>query len=173
MELYDSHKVNPLTPLLALIIQIPIVFVLYRIFVNGFSGDALDLLYPSITLPESPNQSFLGLIDLTRSNLWVVGFAAIAQYVQGRLSLAKKSKKKGDEPSKAERVGQNMVTFMPILTVMILFNLPSAIGLYWGTTTVFSIFQQLVVNHSLNKAEGKGISLGSHGESQGENKGDI
>src|SRR3989344_2458296 len=173
MELYDSHKVNPLTPLLALIIQIPIVFVLYRIFVNGFSGDALDLLYPSITLPESPNQSFLGLIDLTRSNLWVVGFAAIAQYVQGRLSLAKKSKKKGDEPSKAERVGQNMVTFMPILTVMILFNLPSAIGLYWGTTTVFSIFQQLIVNHSLNKEEGKKLSLGSHGESQGENKGDI
>ena len=66
-----------------------------------------------------------------------------------------------------------MVTFMPILTVMILFNLPSAIGLYWGTTTVFSIFQQLIVNHSLNKEEGKEILLGSHGESKGENKGDI
>jgi len=173
MELYDQHKVNPLTPLLALIVQIPIVFVLYRIFINGFSGDALNLLYPSINLPEVPNQSFLGLIDLRQSNLWVVGFAAIAQYVQGRLSLAKKSKNKGEEPSKAEKVGQNLVTFMPILTVMILFNLPAAIGLYWGTTTVFSIFQQLIVNHSLNKEEGKKLSLGSHGESQGENKGDI
>src|SRR3989344_3575916 len=70
MELYDQHKVNPLMPLLALIIQIPIVFVLYRIFIHGFSGDALSLLYPSVTLPESPNQSFLGLIDLRQSNLW-------------------------------------------------------------------------------------------------------
>ena len=172
MELYEQHKVNPLTPLLALIVQIPIVIVLYRIFIHGFSGDALDLLYPSINIPDSPNQNFLGLVDLTQSNIWLVGFAAIAQYVQGKLSLSK-HKKKGDEPSKAERVGQNMVTFMPILTVMILFNLPAAIGLYWGTTTVFSIFQQLIVNHSLNKEEGKKLSLGSHGKSQGENKGNI
>src|SRR3989344_3323048 len=173
VELYDQHKVNPMVPLLALIVQIPIIFVLYRIFSHGFSGDSLNLLYPFITLPESPNQSFLGLIDLTQSNLWVVAFAAIAQYIQGKLSLRKKSKAKGDDLSKAEKVGESLTTFMPILTVVILFNLPAAIGLYWGATTVFSIFQQLIVNHSLNKEEGKKLSLGSHGKSQGENKGNI
>ncbi len=173
MELYNEHKVNPLTPLLALLVQIPIVIVLYRIFMNGFSAEALNLLYPSITLPELPNQTFLGLIDLGQSNIWLVGFAALAQYVQGKLSLAKKKGKSKEQPSKAEKVGQNMVTFMPILTVVILFNLPAAIGLYWGTTTVFSIFQQLIVNRSLNKEEGKKLLLGSHGKSQGENKGNI
>ena len=173
MELYSEHKVNPLTPLLALFVQLPIVFVLYRIFIHGFSGNALDLLYPSIDLPESPNQTFLGLIDLGQSNMWLVGFAAIAQYIQGKLSLAKSKSRDREKPSKAEKVGQNMVTFMPILTVMILYNLPAAIGLYWGTTTVFSILQQLIVNCSLNKEEGKKLLLGSHGKSQGDNKGNI
>lgn len=172
MELYDQHQVNPLMPLLAMLVQIPIVIVLYRIFIHGFSGDALNLLYPFINLPQSPDENFLGIIDLRESNMWLVGFAAIVQYIQGKLSLAKK-KNRSDDVSNAEKIGQSMVTFMPILTVLILFSLPAAIALYWGTTTVFSILQQLIVNRSLNKEEGKKLSLGSHGESKGENKGNI
>ncbi|MDZ4231255.1 MAG: YidC/Oxa1 family membrane protein insertase, partial [Patescibacteria group bacterium] len=128
MELYSQHKINPLTPLIALIIQLPIIIVLYRVFIHGFSGDALNLLYPSIDLPDVPDQTFLGLIDLTQSNTWIAGFAALAQYVQGRLSLAKINKNKGGEMSKAEKVGKNMVIFMPFLTLAILFSLPAAVG---------------------------------------------
>ncbi len=173
MELYEEHKINPLTPLIALVIQLPIIIILYRIFIHGFSGDALNLLYPSIDLPEAPNQSFLGIVDLTQSNTLVAVIAALAQYVQGRLSLAKASKNKGDQPSKAEKVGKGMVLFMPILTIAILFNLPSAVGIYWITTTVFSIGQQWAVNHSLNKEEQKRLSLGSNGKGQRQNTADI
>jgi len=169
MELYNAHKINPLTPLIALIIQLPVIIILYRIFIHGFSGDALNLLYPSIDLPDTPNQTFLGFVDLTERNMWIAGLAAIAQYVQGRLSIAKASKNKGDQPSKAEKIGKNMVIFMPLLTLAILFNLPSAVGIYWMTTTLFSIGQQWLVNHSLNKEEEKRLSLNSNGESKTEN----
>jgi len=173
MELYSEHKINPLTPLIALVVQLPIIIILYRIFIHGFSGDALNLLYPSISLPDVPDQHFFGIIDLTQSNTWVAGVAAVAQYIQGKLSLAKTKKKNGGEPSKAEKIGKNMVLFMPLLTLAILFNLPSAVGIYWVTTTVFSIGQQWFVNHTLNKEEGKRLSLGSNGEGQRQNKGDI
>lgn len=174
IELYSEHKINPLTPLVALFIQLPIIFVLYRIFINGFSGDALELLYSSVHLPDSPNQTFLGWVDLTKSNTWVAVFAALAQYVQGKLSLSRgKGGKEQGETTKAERISKNMILFMPVLTILILFNLPAAVGLYWGTTTVFSAFQQLLVNRSLNKGEQKKLSLTSNGESQRENTPDI
>ncbi|MEX2054106.1 MAG: YidC/Oxa1 family membrane protein insertase [Candidatus Colwellbacteria bacterium] len=173
MELYSQHKINPLTPLIALIIQLPVIIILYRIFIHGFSGDALNLLYPSIDLPDIPSQTFLGLVDLTKSNVWIIGFAAVAQYIQGRLALAKASKNKGEQMSKAEKVGKSMVIFMPILTVVILFTVPSAVGIYWCTTTLFSIGQQWLVNHSLNKEEQKRLLLNSNGEGKGQNSGDI
>jgi membrane protein insertase Oxa1/YidC/SpoIIIJ len=37
------------------------------------------------------------------------------------------------------------------MTILILTSLPSAIGLYWLTTSAFSIAQQLIINRTLNK----------------------
>lgn len=175
--LYGKHNINPLTPILVLLIQLPIIFALYRIFINGFSNGALDLLYPSIHLPEVPDQNFLGLVsDLTAPSMAVAIFAAVAQYFQGKLSLAKQ--KKGDKSRKsnefsAEVVGRRMVLFMPVFTLMILSSLPAAVGLYWSTTTIFSIFQQAIVNRSLNKEGGSNISLGGNGGDQRKTAEDI
>ena len=164
IELYGKHKVNPMTPLIALVVQLPIIFVLYRIFINGFSNGALDLLYPWIQLPTVPEQTFLGIVDLTQSSILIALIAAVLQYVQGKLSLRKK--KKGDgELSKAEKMGKKMVLFMPAFTLAILFNLPAAVGIYWSTTTIFSIFQQALVTKSLNKEGEKELSLGHDGDS--------
>jgi YidC/Oxa1 family membrane protein insertase len=177
IELYGKHNINPLTPILVLLIQLPIIFAVYRIFSNGFSNGALNLLYPSIHLSGTPNHNFLGLVsDLTVPSMAIAIFAAIAQYFQGKLSFAKKKKggKKQKLPeSSAEIIGKRMIFFMPIFTLMILSSLPAAIGLYWATTTVFSIFQQVIVNRSLNKEGGNNISLGGHGRDKGQNSKDI
>jgi len=164
MDLYGKHKVNPMTPLIALAIQLPVIFVLYRIFINGFSNGALDLLYPSIHLPAVPTQTFLGILDLTQPSIILAVVAAIFQYIQGALSLRKKKKDKGDQPSKAEKIGKKMVMFMPAITLAILSNLPAAVGIYWTTTTIFSIFQQALVARSLNKEGQNELSLGHDGD---------
>jgi YidC/Oxa1 family membrane protein insertase len=170
IELYNEHKINPLTPILALLIQLPIIIAVYRIFSIGFSSDALGLLYPSIHLPAVPQQNFLGIVkDLTAPSIALAIFAAVAQYFQGKLSLVKKtdggSKKKQPESS-AEAVSRRMIMFMPAFTLIILSGLPAAIGLYWATSTVFSVFQQAIVNHALNKERANKISLGNHGRSE-------
>jgi len=177
IELYGKHKINPLTPIFLLLIQLPIILAVYSIFSNGFSNGALDLLYPSIHLPAAPNQNFLGLIsDLTVPSMAVAIFAAIAQYFQGKLSFAKRKKggqKQKSPESSAEVMGKRMIFFMPIFTLMILNSLPAAIGLYWATTTIFSIFQQIIVNRSLNKEGVNNISLGGHGRDERQNSKDI
>jgi membrane protein insertase Oxa1/YidC/SpoIIIJ len=40
---------------------------------------------------------------------------------------------------------KQMLYFFPIFTVFILWKLPSAIGLYWLITALFSIFQQHII----------------------------
>ena len=162
MTLYNRHEVNPMTPLLALLIQLPIIFVLYHIFVNGFSEDALQLLYPAIHLPQVPNQTLLGIVDLTRSSIWIAVLAAIAQFFQAKVSMA--AAKKGGGDSKAERITKAMMFAMPVITLLVLINLPAAIGIYWLVTTVFSVFQQALVKRSLNKEPARELSLGGNGE---------
>lgn len=170
IELYNEHKINPMTPLVALLVQLPIVFVLYRIFINGFSQEALQLLYPFIQLPDAPAQTFLGVIDLTQSSIWIAAITAAAQFAQGKISLSSNKKKvKGQVDSKAEKMGKWMLVAMPAIAFIALLNFPAAVGIYWLTTTVFSVFQQVLVKRSLNKEEAKRLSLGGNGEGQGQN----
>ena len=48
-------------------------------------------------------------------------------------------------------MGRQMIYLGPILTIIFLyfFNLPSAVGLYWLTTSLFSVIQQIIINKRL------------------------
>jgi membrane protein insertase Oxa1/YidC/SpoIIIJ len=68
------------------------------------------------------------------------------------LSLPKQQKTDQDSP--AAKVGRSMIVIGPVLTVLILSTLPSAVGLYWLASSAFSIFQQLIINKSLKHESG-------------------
>jgi len=160
MDLYREHKINPLTPIGLIIIQIPIIYALYLVFSESFSDKALSekaisALYSFTAIPETINYLFLG-IDLRTTNLAVVFLSTIAQYIQGKLSMIKPSGGNKDL-GQAAAIGKQMMYIGPILTLTILWNLPSAIGLYWLSTTVFSIVQQVILNKHMEK---HGIAIG-------------
>ncbi len=125
MALYKEHQVNPFSSFGLIIIQLPILIALYQVFLNP---------------PAGLNQSFLSLINLNERSMIIVGIAAIAQYILGRLSMGKG----GDDA--AAQMMKNMVVIGPLLTIFVLYSLPSAVGLYWVTTTLFSIAQQIYIN---------------------------
>ena len=138
MGLYREHKVNPLSSFLLILVQLPILIALYQVFMKGLVGpDFLDL-------------NFLGLIDLSKKSAIIVGLAAVAQYFQGKLSIIK-SEKLFKDLTPVERMGRQMIYLGPILTIIFLyfFNLPSAVGLYWLTTSLFSVIQQIIINKRL------------------------
>jgi len=153
LALYREHKVNPFSSLFLIFIQLPILIALYRVFYNGFAPEAWQNLYDFIAPPGNFTSSFLGLIDLSKRNIIMVGLAALAQYFQGRLSLPKKPG--AGEVSQAEQVGRRMLYIAPMLTLILFYTLPSAIGLYWLVTSLFSILQQILINRSLNKKNGE------------------
>ncbi len=152
MDLYRQHKVNPFSGFLLLIVQLPILIALYRVFLKGFSVETLNNLYPFIASPKNLSYSLLGLIDLSSKNIFIVGAAAVVQYIQGKLSIPK-TNKSSSNLTPTEMMSRQMVYVGPILTIVFLYflNLPSAVALYWLTTSAFSVIQQVIINKRISK----------------------
>lgn len=168
MAIYKEHKVNPFSSILLLIVQLPILFALYRVFVQGLPDAGSDILYSFVHLPEEIHYTFLGIIELSNPNVVMVIITAAAQFAQSWLLMRVAKKRKDEQVSSsvtktgnenqalhaAEQMSRKMIYFMPIITAVILFQLPAAVALYWFTTSVFSVVQQLVINRTIEK---KGI----------------
>lgn len=149
MELYQKEKFNPFGGCLPLLIQLPILFALYRVFLYGFHPEHL---YSFVANPGNINQIFLS-IDLASPNLILAVLAGVLQLIQSRMIMPMSAKQQNKDQM-AQITGamqKQMVYFMPLFTVFILFRLPSAIGLYWVATTVFSIVQQYLIYSPLKK----------------------
>ena len=126
MALYKEHGVNPLMSLGLIFVQLPILIALYQVF---------------RTPPPELTQSFLGLISLHERSILLVVIAAGLQYLLGVMSIGGNA----HDTSSAAQTARNMVVIGPIITVAVLWSMPAAVGLYWVTTTLFSILQQLHV----------------------------
>jgi len=135
MELYAKHKVNPFSGFLLLIVQLPIFIALFRIFTNELGSTAFSSPF------------FLGVLDLSAKSFLITILAAVAQYVQGKMS-APKIKETGEKNPMAS-FGKTMIYIGPAITIVILMNLPAAIGLYWLASTLFSIAQQAYINKKM------------------------
>jgi YidC/Oxa1 family membrane protein insertase len=146
MALWKEHDANPFFGFFFLFIQLPLLIGLYRIFLTSISADTLTGLYSFIPDPGKLNPLFLGLISLTGRNIIIVVLAGIAQFFQGKLSLAA-APPMGNTPM--ERMGRQMVFVAPALTIVLFLNFPAAIALYWLVSSLFSIGQQLIINRQL------------------------
>jgi len=143
LELYREAKVNPLASFLPILIQLPIFIVLFQIFSNGLHADQFSVLYSFVSVPESINTSFLGILDLNERSLVIAVLAGVLQFVQLKQAVPKdkKKKKKDDKPDIAHLMQTQMPYIFPALIIWIASSLPSAFGLYLIATTVFSIWQ--------------------------------
>lgn len=152
MALYQEHKVNPLTPILLLIAQLPVLIALYRIFINGFSSEAFTMLYAFVPEPQNITQSFLGLVALDMRSIPLVIIAAGAQYIQGLLMTSRKGSKQ-QLTGQAAKIAKASVYIGPAIALLILSRFSAAVALYWLTSTIFSIIQQVFVNRSVREKE--------------------
>jgi len=148
MDLYKEHGVNPFSAILLLLIQLPILLSLYRIILSGLGASTLAGLYPFVSAPATVNWIFLGIFNLQQRSIELVVLAGIAQYFQARLAIYRNPQGDG-ALSPAEKIGRQMAFIGPIFTIVIFYSLPAAVGLYWLTSSLFSIGQQLIVNRNL------------------------
>ena len=147
MALYSENKINPLSGFLPLLIQIPIIIALWRVFLSG-TGINQDMLYYFISIPSGIQPIFLGIFDLTKRNMLLAIIAGVLQYFQTKMiipSFPKASEGRSSGSADFGRImSQQMLYFGPILSVIIFWNLPSALPLYWIIVTLMTLLQQYV-----------------------------
>lgn len=158
-ELMKTEKVNPIAGCLPQIIQLIIMFMLYSVFMNVFAGGSIN---------GSQISTQFYWLDLAKPDPYYIIpiLAGLTQFVLSYMMLPKKNpndtpvvvkqetKDENDFSVIGENMQRQMVFMLPVMTTfsLILFKLPSGLGLYWVTITIFAIVQQYFVS-GLGEAE--------------------
>ncbi|MDO8486390.1 MAG: YidC/Oxa1 family membrane protein insertase [Candidatus Staskawiczbacteria bacterium] len=145
LELYRKEKINPFSGLFLAIAQLPILIALYTVFWKGLNPSELSNLYSFISSPGQINPVFLGIIDLSKVNFIFAVLAGIIQFFQTKMLTPKSDLKQNKNSDISQIMQKQMIYIFPFLTIFILMKLPSAIGLYWIVSGIFSIIQQYVI----------------------------
>ncbi len=147
MQLYKESNYNPLSGCLPLLIQLPILLAVYRVLINGINPETLNLLYSFISRPEAVDTVFLNFLDLAVRSPALAVISGGLQFLQMR----KMSKTTASGNDQAATMTRQMMYFFPVMIIVIAWNLPAGLVLYWTTTTLFSIFEQTVVFQDARK----------------------
>jgi len=157
MDFYREKGINPFAGILLILIQIPIIFSLYFIFYNsGLPELRHDLLYSFIKLPPAVNMHFLGLIDISKQSTLLAIFAGVSNFFQIRLSVpSAKPLADGQKPSFQDDLARSMNIQMryvlPVVVFLISFTISGAVALYWTTSNLFMMGQEIFVRRKLKK----------------------
>ncbi len=152
-ELYKKNKINPFSGCVVLIIQLPILIALYKVFYSGFSFDE-NLLYSFVQYPEQLNTMFLGIIDVAKKNIVLAVLAGITQFIQIRLSMPAYKPKEGDASFKGElmkSMNMQMRYVMPVFIAFIAYTTSGAIALYLVINNLVSIAQEVIIKKKLHR----------------------
>jgi len=152
MELYKTEKINPFSGLFLILLQIPIIFALYFIFLRaGFPEVNTEILYSFVKIPEQINTVFLGFIDISQKSFLLALVAGITQFFQARLSSPNLPQQQNDKNERslasdfAKSMSLQMRYVFPVIIFFIAWNISAAIALYLATSNIFMIGQELYV----------------------------
>lgn len=141
MALYKRKKINPFSSCLPMLIQLPFLFAIYRVFYNGLTKtNAMSALYGFVANPGPLNTMAFGFFDLAKKSIFVAVLAGLAQFWQSKMMMGKKK-----QTGMAGAMGSQMTYMMPVITIIIGAQFPAGLTFYWLLTTLFSVVQQYIV----------------------------
>lgn len=154
-KLYKTEGASPLGSCLPLLIQLPILLILYRVFRIGLDTSRYDYLYTFTPRPEVLHPIFFG-IDLSKPEHWILPIlAGVLQLLLSIMTMPKTVPNASGKVDPTQAMTKQMTYLFPIMTVFIARSLPAALALYWVITTLFGIGQQWYVNKHLKTNNSK------------------
>jgi len=166
MALYKEHKVNPMGGCLPLLIQMPILILLFQtlrvfkyyipnteIIDGGFLWianqveiikDGLPVMVGGLAAPEH----LIGLGD----GIFGIEYIGILPFlVGGSMYIQQKMTSTGGtaagkDGGSSQQTQKMMTIMMPLMIGFMSFSLPSGLTLYWFTSTLLGIGQQYLIN---------------------------
>ncbi|HEX8961054.1 MAG TPA: membrane protein insertase YidC [Geobacteraceae bacterium] len=130
MELYQTHKVNPLGGCLPMLVQMPIFIALYR------------ALMSSIELRHAP--FMLWIQDLAAKDPYYVTpiVMGATMFIQQRMTPSA-----GMDPTQAK-----MMMMLPVVFTVMFINMPAGLVVYWLVNNILTIAQQAYINRLLKES---------------------
>jgi YidC/Oxa1 family membrane protein insertase len=170
-ELMRERGVNPVSGCLPLLLQLPLLFIIYSVISNGLTAydptpmltvagrQLVPLVCPTTPPPPGVVQPCIDTIvpwlfglDVSHpeTTLKVAGFglsllavvSASLQLVQSRMMLTP-ADPANDDPNM--RVQRQMMLFLPLISILYGGILPSGLFIYWIVATIFTIVQQYLI----------------------------
>jgi YidC/Oxa1 family membrane protein insertase len=127
MKLYQEHRVNPFASCLPLVLQLPVFISLY---------------YAIRSEPAISSATFLG-VPLGEPSIVFLVIYVITQIISTELMLV----------TQTDKTQKMIMRAMPIMFVLFLWNFPAGLFVYWITTNVWTIGQQLIIRRTMPKPE--------------------
>ena len=171
MELYKKEKVNPLWSCGFLLIQMPILIVIYNVILYIRDSSNYYYVYEVLSWFDIENITYnFFWLDLLWAwwISWIILWLSVwlIQYIQVKLSLPKpvaekdkvvleKKKWKSDYEQfmpDPELINKFMLYGMPVMVAIFTYTLIAWVWIYWWISTLFMIFQQIFVNKILKKS---------------------
>lgn len=156
MELYRTHGISPFSGCLMVLLQLPVLIALYRVF---FAPIGTEGLYSFVSPPETLHTMFLGFIDMGKRSIVLAALAGMSQYAQVRLAAPKKQKEQTKTPQYGQKtetktgfqdeftkaLSFQMSYIFPGLIFFLSLGFPAAVTLYWTASNVFAIVHESIV----------------------------
>ena len=132
MKLYQEHRVNPFASCLPLILQLPVFISLYAA-IKGLGPLEGGLS----TVVALNNASFLWIPHLGNPDPYYILLIlyVVSQLVSTELMLA----------TQTDKSQKMIMRAMPIMFVFFLFRFPAGLFVYWVTTNLWTVGQQLLI----------------------------
>lgn len=144
MQLYQEHRVNPFASCLPLLLQLPVFISLYAA-IKGLGP--LDMGNPpwDPTVWALNHASFLWIPQLGEPDPYYILLVlyVVSQMISTELMLA----------TQTDKTQKMIMRAMPIMFVLFLFRFPAGLFVYWVTTNVWTIGQQLVIRRTMPKPD--------------------
>lgn len=152
MQLYKEHGVNPLAGCLPILIQMPILILVYTMiryyeqqFANGsFLWIGWNPVEHLFNIPLMGRPVWITAANLAQPDLILLVLYTVSMVVSQRLSVV--------DPTQAEQ--QKMMSIMmPVMFFFFIGYLPSAFVLYWLTFNILQTWQQYHIIHGAQATE--------------------
>ena len=153
MALYKENKINPFSGFFLILIQLPIIFALYFVFFRGLSFDE-NILYSFIKVPDQINFNFVGLIDMHSKSLFLAVLAGLTQFIQTKISMQASKPESAEKSFKNELMKSMQIQMkyvLPVFIGFVAYQISAAVALYWVTSNIFTIGQELFVVRKIKK----------------------
>lgn len=159
--LYRERGIRPFSTFFLIFLQLPILFGLYWVFwKGGLPSVDSSILYSFVPKPENVSMEFLGFVNMSERSIFLAFLTGLTQFLYTRLSMGpRKSAIKEDNPSFSSDMARSFDLqaryILPLLFAGISYTLAAALPLYWTTSNLFMIGQELYMGRRFKEKKSK------------------